>query len=119
MKVLRRVITRGGRALVTDFLYFESENKGRPLLRQRYPLQCSDRWIIWMSLYGLYRDLFELRDIPDKGQCSSDSSADSVQTLFLTNNLVRAIRLLPRDFFCSRIFVASRSICSDNLTIIF
>jgi hypothetical protein len=52
-----------------------------------------------MSLYGLYRDLFELRDIPDKGQCSSDSSADSVQTLFLTKNLVRTLtrNLRPLD----------------------
>ncbi len=44
-----------------------------------------------MSLYGLYRDPFELRDIPDKGQWSSDSSADSVQTLLLTNKLVRTL----------------------------
>ncbi len=44
------------------------------------------------ELDGLYRDLFEFRNIRDKGHCSYDSSADSVQTLFLTNNLVRTLR---------------------------
>ncbi len=54
--------------------------------------------ITCVSQCGLYRDLFELRDIPDKGQCSSDSSAGSVQTLFLMNNPVRTLNTAPQNY---------------------
>ena len=46
-------------------LDLEQRIKETRLLRQRESQQCSNRWITYVSQCGLYRDLFDLRDIPD------------------------------------------------------